>query len=75
MNTFLIEYLEASGTTQRVFAQRLGVREATVSAWTRGVLPRPETMRRIEQETDGRVPIASWFERQASSSEQSGEAA
>ena len=60
-NEHLEEFLTQSGLTQRAFAQRVGVREATVSAWRSGVRPRPQTMERIERETRGLVPVWSWF--------------
>ena len=74
MNAKFSTYLEQTGTTQRQFARECAVREATVSAWANGGMPRPHQMKKIEHVTRGAVPVASWFDG-IDLQEQAGEAA
>jgi transcriptional regulator with XRE-family HTH domain len=60
----LAAYLKANNLTQRWLARRLGVREATVSGWMSGVMPRPHHMQAIAITTDHAVPVTAWFEQQ-----------
>lgn len=61
--TSLARYLSTAGKTQRWLAARVGVRPATVCAWCSGAsTPRPEHMIRIEQATEGEVPVSDWFQ-------------
>ena len=55
-------YLSETKTNQADFAKKIEVRPATVSAWLNGTTPRPEQMKRVETETDGAVPVLSWFQ-------------
>lgn len=63
LNTYLI----ATGKTQKQFAEAMGVREATVSAWKNGGTPRPAQMKRIAEVTKGAIPITAWFEQESRS--------
>lgn len=60
-NSSLVTWLALPGHTQKKLARACGVREATVSAWMRGVVPKPDMMQRVEAATGGGVPVASWF--------------
>lgn len=55
-------HIKASGQTQRELAEAMGVREATISAWSKKKIPQPHQMQRIAEITDGGVPVAKWFE-------------
>jgi DNA-binding XRE family transcriptional regulator len=60
----LASYLQAAEMTQDAFAKSLGVSQPTVHRWlTRGARPSWETAARIEQMTDGAVPMSSWVNR------------
>jgi len=58
----LENYLEQTRTTGRQFAAKVGVREATVSAWKSGVIPKPAQMQRIAEVTAGALPVTAWFQ-------------
>lgn len=52
----LASYLEENNLTATAFADRIGVAIATVTRAARGeIMPSPETMKRIMQETNGKV--------------------
>lgn len=54
----LQKYLEQEGLTQRAFAIRAGIEQASVSRYVRGMrMPTAVTMRRIEQITRGAVTM------------------
>lgn len=57
----ILSYLRAKGLTQKRFAEDVGVREATVSAWVNGTRPRPDQMERVAEATGGAVPVTAWF--------------
>lgn len=61
MNQALENWLAQPGRTAKKLAADCGVREATVSAWRRGIVPRPPQMQRVAEATAGAVPPASWF--------------
>lgn len=45
-------YLELTSTTQQAFAERIGVKQPTVSGWLNGeYMPSAEMLRRISAET------------------------
>lgn len=57
----LREWLDQSGTTQVVFAARIGVAQSTVARWCAGVMPRPDQLRRIRDLTGGAVTADSFL--------------
>lgn len=64
----LRDYLAAHEETRPAFAARIGAHHVTVTHWCTGsLLPRPETMRRITELTNGAVTtddlIDTWLER------------
>lgn len=57
----LAEYLDIKGIPQKAFAERVGVRQATVSRLASGLgKPSLELAVSIERETGGSVTAASW---------------
>lgn len=51
-----------SGTSKQTFANRVGVVRRTVDWWADGrVIPTLVAAFRIEQVTEGAVPVASWL--------------
>lgn len=56
----LARYIAETGQTQRDFAAKLGVRDATVSAWVNGKRPSFDLAIAIERETNGNVPVTCW---------------
>ena len=66
----LAKHLKSINQTQREFAAKLGVRDATVSAWVNGKMPSSKEIGRISVATGGAVSPASWFD----ASEQQGAA-
>lgn len=59
----LAEYLTTNQISQRAFAKRLGVDQATVSRLVRRAAdPSIRLARSIEQETGGAIPAAYWVE-------------
>ena len=63
MNAKFRQYLARPDVTQAELAKALGVREATVTGWKQGTLPRSPLLPEIEAVTDGAVPVSSWFQR------------
>lgn len=52
----LTDYLRETGETGTGFAKRIGVAQATINRYCKGVrTPRPEIMQRIQAETHGDV--------------------
>jgi len=52
----LADYLEETGMTQAAFAAKIRVHQRTVTRYVAGGrMPRPTVMKRIEEETDGKV--------------------
>ncbi len=59
--TALQEYLAASAITQGEFAERVGVKQATISRLCNGAIgPSLELAARIERATGGAVTAISW---------------
>lgn len=56
----LTDYLAEIRMTQPEFAARMGVSQSTVSRWCSGVLPRRKYLKRLRDETNGRVTAASF---------------
>lgn len=56
----LAKHLKSINQTQRDFAAKLGVRDATVSAWVNGKRPSFDLAIAIERETNGNVPVTCW---------------
>ena len=62
MQTDLATYLAEEGMPIAKFAERLGVRKMTVYRYiSKDRVPRPSIMRRIVEETNGRVTPDSFF--------------
>lgn len=58
----LAAYLSASMTSQRAFAQELGIHQSVVSRFLSGAAqPSLETAFRIEAITEGAVPASCWI--------------
>lgn len=63
MNEKLRRYLRDNQITQTKFAEDLKTRPQMVTYWLSGKhTPRAKTMKRIEEMTEGAVPMSSWFE-------------
>jgi transcriptional regulator with XRE-family HTH domain len=59
----LSSYLTRSSLSQADFARAIGVGEAAVSKWARGLaMPRPRQMQRIAEVTGGEVGPADWYD-------------
>lgn len=62
----LAEYREWHGITQPEMAQRLGVSAQSISRWERGIVaPRLHMIKKIEQDTQGKVTIDDWPDEKA----------
>lgn len=57
----LADHLEEEGLTEREFGARIGRPQQAVNRLKRGAIPDRETMRRIAQETGGKVQPNDWF--------------
>jgi predicted XRE-type DNA-binding protein len=61
----LTEYLAQSGTSQKTFAEQVGVDQSVVSRLARrDIRPSLELAFKIERATDGQVPAAGWVDGQ-----------
>ncbi len=59
----LISYIEAHGLTQAEFARKIGANVMAISRYCRGEqIPRPNTMRRIVEATDGAVKPSDFYD-------------
>ena len=57
----LAQYLAETETTQESFAERMHVKQSTVSRWSKGLAsPDIATALEIEGVTDGAVTVQSW---------------
>lgn len=62
----LPEYLRSTGTRQTEFAERLKVRQSTVSKLVNGkVSPSLALALQIDRETGGKVPVSVWERRES----------
>ncbi|WWT39575.1 Cro-like protein [Microcystis phage Mae-JY02] len=64
----LASYLEEQNKTQESFAAEIGVKQATVSRLTRGARPSFDLAVKIEQATNGAVPVSAWVNAQREAS-------
>lgn len=59
----LASYLKIHGLTQAEFAERIGVRQSTISKLCSGAISvRMQTAAIIERATNGQVPMSSWVQ-------------
>lgn len=58
----LASYLKDSGISQADFALAVGVKQPTVHRWLHGARPSWDKAVRIEQFTEGKVPVSIWAE-------------
>ena len=61
----LTQYLAEKNITQGQFADMMGVTQSAVSKWVSGHPPKRTLMQKIEQATNGKVPVRVWFEENA----------
>ena len=57
----LSQYLDESGIRRADFARRLGVTRARVTQICSGGVAHLELARRIEAETQGKIPVDAWL--------------
>lgn len=58
----LAKHLEQTGQSQADFARKIGVHTSVLSRYLNtGVRPSLDTALKIEQMTDGAVPVSAWF--------------
>ena len=60
----LSKYLEDTGIRRADFARRLGVTRARVTQICSGGVAHLELARRIEMETEGKIPVDAWLDAQ-----------
>ncbi len=65
MNQKFLKYLNRPEVKQSKLANDLGVRQATISDWKAGTIPRSPMLPRIAEATGGAVPVESWFSQEA----------
>lgn len=61
----LADYLKAAGMNQTDFAALVPTNQANICRWCAGLIPKPQFIKRIDELTEGKVPPAVWFRRDA----------
>ena len=58
----LAKFLENSPLSEAAFAEKIGVKQATVNRYINGKrFPSPVMIQRIEEATKGKVKVMDWF--------------
>jgi transcriptional regulator with XRE-family HTH domain len=57
----LRQYLDEQNLSERVFAEKIGVKQATVNRYCAGRIPQPDVMRKIVDVTGGQVTANDFF--------------
>lgn len=57
----LRQYLNEQQLSERAFAEKIGVKQATVNRYCAGRVPQPEVMRKITEITSGQVTANDFF--------------
>ena len=71
MDNPLSKYLESNGIKRAAFARRLGVTRARVTQICSGGVAHLDLARRIETETDGKIPVDAWLQNKESQQRES----